>query len=100
MFLTLLLFVPKFTPQEFTRLVRDLPQPLFQRLPLFGVQRFRGSALEVVAGLAGVFVGVASGFSLGICLGLIGLLAGLGCLLVGWVLRQSLLGWLLGFALV
>src|SRR5690606_19269767 len=32
----LLLFIPEFTPQQLGRIVRDLPQPLFQRLSTFG----------------------------------------------------------------
>ena len=66
--LTLLLFVPEFAPQQFGRVIRDLPQPLFQRLPAFcrraqigfraGWRNGLGVAREFTAGTGlGVFPG-------------------------------------------
>lgn len=37
-FLVLLLFIPKFSAQQFGRVVRDLSQPLLKGLALFGVK--------------------------------------------------------------
>ena len=34
----LLLFVPEFAPEQFTRLIGDLAQPLFQRFAVFAIE--------------------------------------------------------------
>ena len=49
-----LLFIPEFAPQQFRRVIGDLPQPLFKGLTLFGVEagghRALGGVDDVVVG--------------------------------------------------
>src|SRR5690606_14679891 len=80
LFLALLLFVEEFAPQQFARVVRDLPQPLFQGVALLAVQRLGAGGLgrvRVVAGaglrlavlrllLAGVILRLALSLRLGV----------------------------------
>jgi hypothetical protein len=73
------LFVEEFAPQQLARIVRNLPQPLFQRIALFAVQRLGAGGLGGVCRLV-------AGARL--------LLAGLGRLFLG-VLLALLLLWLL-----
>lgn len=40
----LLLFVPEFASEQFTRIIRDLAQPLLQRLALFTIDAVAGRA--------------------------------------------------------
>ena len=84
----MLLFVEEFAPQQLARVVRNLPQPLFQRVALLTVQRLGAGALGFVLRVAG------TGLRLAVRRGrLIGTIAGLALLLrldVGWRLLCGL----------
>ena len=55
-----MLFVPEFAPQQFGRVIRDLPQPLFQRLSAFRRRAEVGFRARFFNGL-----GVVQGFTAG-----------------------------------
>src|SRR5450830_236609 len=80
-----LLFVPEFAPQQFSRIIGDLSQPLFQRLVAFTVDDIGGGPQ---GRLGGLFVAqLAAGYL--VAAGMIARLAGLGVrrLVAGrWVL--------------